>query len=50
MIESPAIREKWAAVDFEPLPMGPAQFQAYVQKDSRRWAEAVKLSGFKVNQ
>ena len=50
VIDSPVIREKWAALDFEPLPMAPAQYHAYVQKDSKRWAEAVKLSGFKVAQ
>jgi tripartite-type tricarboxylate transporter receptor subunit TctC len=50
VIDSQVIRDKWAALDFEPMPMSPAQYQAYVQKDSRRWAEAVKLSGFKADQ
>jgi tripartite-type tricarboxylate transporter receptor subunit TctC len=50
VISSPEIREKWRAFDFEPMPMSPAQFRTYVQEDSKRWAEAVKISGFKVSQ
>lgn len=50
VIASPEIREKWRALDFEPMPMSPSQFRAYVQTDSKRWAEAVKVSGFKVNE
>lgn len=49
-IDTPAIREKWATWDFEPMLMTPAQYHAYVEKDSKRWAEAVKISGFKVGQ
>lgn len=50
VIDSQVIRDKWAAWDFEPLPMSPAQYRAYVHRDSRRWADAVKHSGFKVVQ
>jgi tripartite-type tricarboxylate transporter receptor subunit TctC len=50
VISSPEIREKWRVFDFEPMPMAPAQFRAYVQADSKRWAEAVKVSGFKVSE
>lgn len=50
VIASPEIREKWRALDFEPMPMSPSQFRTYVQTDSKRWAEAVKLSGFKVSE
>ena len=50
ILQSPEIREKWRAMDFEPLPMSPAEFQAYAQADARRWAEAVKISGFKASE
>ncbi len=49
-LQSPDIVQKWRAIDFEPLPMTPRQYQDYVQADSRRWAEAVKLSGFKASE
>lgn len=49
-IGSAEIREKWRAVDFEPLLMSPAQFKGYVQADSKRWAEAVRISGFKASE
>lgn len=44
------IQQKWRAIDFEPLPMTPAQYRSFVQADSKRWAEAVKISGFKANE
>jgi tripartite-type tricarboxylate transporter receptor subunit TctC len=44
------IRQKWAAIDFEPMPMTPAQYRAFVEADSRRWAEAVRISGFKATE
>lgn len=50
VLASAEIREKWRALDFEPLPMSPAQFRAYVASDNKRWAEAVKLSGFKATE
>jgi tripartite-type tricarboxylate transporter receptor subunit TctC len=46
-IRSREIQEKWRAQDFEPLPWTPAEFVAYIRKDSNRWAEAVKISGFR---
>jgi tripartite-type tricarboxylate transporter receptor subunit TctC len=49
-LNSAEIQQKWRAIDFEPLPMTPAGYQAFVQADSKRWAEAVKLSGFKANE
>ncbi len=44
------IEQKWRAIDFEPLPMTPAQYAAFVLADSKRWAEAVKISGFKASE
>ncbi len=49
-LKSPEIVEKWRAIDFEPMPMTPKEYHDYVQADSKRWAEAVKLSGFKANE
>ncbi|HYF16550.1 MAG TPA: tripartite tricarboxylate transporter substrate-binding protein, partial [Ramlibacter sp.] len=49
-LNSPEIRQKWAAIDFQPLPMSPAEFRTFVQTDSRRWAEAVRISGFKATE
>jgi len=49
-LNTPEIQQKWRAIDFEPLPMTPAQYRAFVLADSKRWAEAVKLSGFKASE
>ncbi|HSV82951.1 MAG TPA: tripartite tricarboxylate transporter substrate binding protein [Ramlibacter sp.] len=49
-LNTPEIQQKWRAIDFEPLPMTPAQYRAFVLTDSRRWAEAVKLSGFRASE
>ena len=49
-LNSEEIRQKWRAIDFEPLPMTPAQYRAFVETDSKRWAEAVRLSGFKATE
>lgn len=49
-LNSPAIREQWRAMDFEPLPSTPEELTRFVQAESRRWAEAVRLSGFKASE
>lgn len=49
-LQSPEIVQKWRAIDFEPMPMSPKQYHDYVQADSKRWAEAVKISGFKASE
>jgi len=41
------IRDKWFPRDFEPLIMTPQEFKAFYQAESKRWAEAVRISGFK---
>jgi tripartite-type tricarboxylate transporter receptor subunit TctC len=50
ILKSTEIREKWRTWDFEPLPMTPEEFTKFWQSDSKRWAEAVKLSGFKASE
>lgn len=49
-LRSQEIRDKWRAIDFEPLPSTPEEFARFAQADSKRWAEAVRLSGFKANE
>lgn len=49
-LKSQEIRDKWRSMDFEPLPSTPEEFSQFAKADSKRWAEAVKLSGFKVNE
>jgi tripartite-type tricarboxylate transporter receptor subunit TctC len=49
-LNSAEIREKWRAMDFVPLPSTPAEFTKFAQADSKRWAEAVKISGFKATE
>ncbi len=46
-LRSAEIRDKWFAMGFEPLPSTPEEFTRYAQAESRRWAEAVRISGFK---
>ena len=50
ILRSQEIRDKWRAMDFETLPSTPEEFTKYAQADSKRWAEAVKISGFKASE
>lgn len=50
ILRSAEIKEKWKAFDFEPLPSTPQEFNRFWQADSKRWAEAVKISGFKATE
>jgi tripartite-type tricarboxylate transporter receptor subunit TctC len=47
-LNAPRVREQWRDMDFEPLPSTPEEFTRFGRAESQRWAEAVKLSGFKV--
>lgn len=49
-LNSQTIRDQWKAMDFEPLPSTPEEFTRFEQAESKRWAEAVKLSGFKAQE
>ena len=46
-LRSTEISDKWATMGFEPLPSTPDEFTRFSQAESKRWAEAVKVSGFK---
>ena len=50
VLKSETIREQWRAMDFEPLPSTPDEFRSIMQAESKRWAEAVKISGFKASE
>lgn len=47
VLNSKQIKDQWDTVGFEPLPSTPQEFKAFYQAESKRWAEAVKISGFK---
>jgi tripartite-type tricarboxylate transporter receptor subunit TctC len=49
-LRSDVIKNQWDPVGFEPLATTPQAFQSYYQGESKRWAEAVKISGFKATQ
>ncbi len=49
-LRSTEIRDKWQAMGFEPLPGTPEEFTRFAQAESKRWAEAVKISGFKASE
>ena len=46
-LRSTEIRDKWTPVGFEPMPSTPEEMTRFAQAESKRWAEAVKISGFK---
>ena len=46
-LRSDEVRDKFRAMDFTPLPSTPDEFTAMMRRDSKRWQEAVRLSGFK---
>ena len=46
-LRSTEIRDKWFTMGFEPMPSTPDEAGRFAQAESRRWAEAVKISGFK---
>ena len=49
-LRSAEIRDKWATMGFEPLPSTPDEFTRFSQAESKRWAEAVRISGFKATE
>lgn len=49
-LRSDEIRRQWQAIDFEPMPMSPEAYRTLILAESRRWAEAVRISGFKATE
>jgi tripartite-type tricarboxylate transporter receptor subunit TctC len=50
VLQSPEIRARWRDFDFDALPSTPQALSQFMQAESRRWGEAVKLSGFKASE
>lgn len=50
ILDGAEVKDKWRVMDFEPLPSTPQELTRIVHADSARWAEAVKLSGFKASE
>ena len=48
-LQSPTLRERYAAIEAEPVGGTPEQFAAYVRKETLKWAEVVKKSGAKLD-
>jgi tripartite-type tricarboxylate transporter receptor subunit TctC len=47
-LQSPELRERYAAIEAEPTGGTPEQFAAFVKTESVKWADVVKKSGAKV--
>ena len=48
-LQSPALKERYAAIEAEPVGGTPEQFAAFVKKETVKWAEVVKKSGAKID-
>jgi tripartite-type tricarboxylate transporter receptor subunit TctC len=48
-LQSPLLKERYAAIDAEPVGGSVADFAAFVKAESAKWAEVVKKSGAKVD-
>ena len=48
-LQSPELRERYAAIEAEPTGGTPEQFAAFVKTEAVKWAEVVKKSGAKVD-
>ena len=48
IVQLPDVKEKLAVIDFEPVGNTPAEFAAFIRKETLRWAKLVKEAGGKV--
>jgi tripartite-type tricarboxylate transporter receptor subunit TctC len=48
-LQSPVLRERYAAIQAEPVGGTPEEFAAYVKKETLKWADVVKKSGAKLD-
>jgi tripartite-type tricarboxylate transporter receptor subunit TctC len=44
----PAVKERFAQTDLEPIYSTPEQFGAYIRGEIAKWAKVIRESGFKV--
>ena len=48
-LQAPALKERYAAIEAEPVGGTPEAFAAFVKKETVKWAEVVKKSGAKLD-
>jgi tripartite-type tricarboxylate transporter receptor subunit TctC len=48
-LQSPALKERYAAIEAEPVGGTPEQFAAFVKQETVKWADVVKKSGAKID-
>jgi tripartite-type tricarboxylate transporter receptor subunit TctC len=48
IIAKPSIREAWAKQGAVPMAMSPAQFDAFLRRDTDKWAKVIQQAGIKV--
>jgi tripartite-type tricarboxylate transporter receptor subunit TctC len=48
IVAKPAIREAWAKQGAAPMTMSPAQFDAFLRRDTDKWAKVIQQAGIKV--
>ena len=48
IIAKPSIREAWARQGAVPMAMSPAQFDAFLRRDTDKWAKVIQQAGIKV--
>jgi tripartite-type tricarboxylate transporter receptor subunit TctC len=48
-LQSPALKERYAAIEAEPVGGTPEQFAAFVKQETVKWADVVKKSGAKLD-
>ncbi len=48
-LKSPSLKERYAAIDAEPVGGTPAEFAAFVKSETVKWADVVKKSGAKLD-
>ena len=48
-LQSPVLKERYAAIDAEPVGGTPEAFSAFVKKETVKWADVVKKSGAKLD-
>jgi len=48
-LQSPALKERYAQIEAEPVGGTPEEFAAYVKKETAKWADVVKKSGAKLD-
>ena len=48
-LQSPSLKERYAAIDAEPVGGTPAEFAAFVKSETVKWADVVRKSGAKLD-